>query len=64
MPVNLLQASSPCRPAELLSSDSKKVELRPRGKEPGRVINDQWPHIAPGLAGPGGMVQAIRDHVK
>lgn len=41
MPVNPLQVSSHFCAVELLrSSDSDPVLLRPRRKEPGRVIND------------------------
>lgn len=39
----------------LLSPDSHPVLLRPRGGEPGRVIDDQWPHVFQVFTGPGDM---------
>lgn len=53
MPVNLPHTSSHCcAVALLLSSDSNPGLFRPRGKEPGRAINDSWLHIPSELAGP------------
>lgn len=65
MPATLLHLSCQCHVVELLlSADSDPVLLKPNGREPGRVVHAQPPHVFPVLAGPGDMAQVILDRIK